>query len=169
MIGILFLLLLAAPQPLGLPFGAAVGRVRSQLAARGIVCKPVGQEALECPRAPQKVAGAASLRLEFASQKLARAVLNIDPGAPTWAAFHARYIELKRQLTEQYGEPKASIEYVDSFYVLADDQYRAIAEGKGEFTTTWRAGDVGAKLSLHGEKRRVRLTLSYGPKDDVLH
>jgi hypothetical protein len=168
-IGVLFLLLLAAPQPLGLPLGAAMARVRSQLAAAGIVCKPVGQDALECPRAPQKVAGATGLRLEFSSQKLTRAVLNIDPGAQKWAAFHARYIELKRQLTEQYGEPKASLEYVDSYYVLADDQYRAIAEGKGEFTTTWRAGDLGAKLSLHGAKRQVRLILSFGPKEDVLH
>lgn len=162
-------LLAAATQPLGLPFGATLERVQAELSAAGIACKPAEEGALECPRAPAKVAGAAGLRLEFKEQKLARAVLHIDPGANTWPAFHSRYIELKRQLTGQYGEPKASLEYVDSSYVLADEQYRAIADGKGEFTTTWRAGNLGAKLSLHGEKRQVRLTLSYGSQEDVLH
>ena len=165
----LLLLAGAGQRELGLPFGETRERVRAMLSAAGIECKPAGENALQCPRAPEKVPGAAGLRLEFENEKLQRAELSIDPGAKTWPALRARYVELKRELTQKHGEPKASLEYVDRFYVLADEEYKAIADGKGEFTSTWRVGELGVKLSLRGEKRQVRLTLSYGPKEDVLH
>lgn len=162
------LLAAAAAQPLGLPFGQSLDRVQRAMAAAGIACKPASAGALDCPRAPEKIDGASSLRLEFADDRLSRAELRIDPGAKTFAAFRSRYAALKRQLTEKYGEPKASLEYVDSFYVLADEEYKATAIGKGEFTSTWKAGDLGAKLSLRGEGGEVRLTLSFGVKEDAL-
>lgn len=155
------------PQELGLPFGASVERVKSVLSSAGISCKSGRGGALECRRPPVEVAGAAGLRLWFQKDRLVRAELEIAPGAKTFAAFRSRYIELKRQLTAKHGEPKTSLEYVDRFYVLADEEYRAIAEGKGEFTSTWKAGELEARLSLHGENGPVRLTWSYEEKGAV--
>ena len=167
-------LLLAGPaagqdRPLGLPFGASMDRVKAALSAAGISCKPAGDSSWQCPRAPADVKGAAGLRLGFEKDRLVRAELEIDPRAKTFQAFRSRYVELKRELTEKYGEPKTSLEYVDRFYVLADDELRAIAEGKGEFTSAWKAGELDAKLSLHGENPQVKLTLSYERKGPMLH
>ncbi len=145
---------------LGLPFGENVERVTAVLAEAGIADKPAVEGALERPRAPVEVGGAAGLRLEFEKDRLARALRNIDPGPKTFAAFHSRYLELKRELTGKHGEPKLSLEYVDRFDVLADQEYKAIAEGKGEFTSTWKAGELEVKLSLRGKNRQVELVLS---------
>ncbi len=166
---LLFLAQLGGGQPLGLPFGADSARVKAALAAAGISCKVAADGIWECPRAPAKVAGSRALRLNFDKDRLVRADLEIDPGAQTFAVFRSRYVELKRELTEKYGEPKTSLEYVDRFYVLADDELRAIAEGKGEFTSTWKKGELDAMVSLRGENRQLRLSLVYVLRPSVLH
>jgi len=152
------ILLLAAA--LGLTLGASRSQVIRTMEVAGISCRAGSGRVLECVRAPEEVPGADGLRLEFDKSGLTRAVLSIEAGAPTYAAFHARYQEMKRWLSTRHGEPKTSLEYVERSYVLADDQYQGIADRKGEYTSTWKTPELDLKLSLYGEKGKVRLALS---------
>jgi len=147
---------------LGLTLGATRGEVQRALEGAGITCRAARGGALECPRALREIDGGAGVRLEFERSRLARAVAAIDPGARTWEAYYGRYQQEKRRLAGEHGEARTSLEYVERQYVLANDQYQAIADGRGEYTSTWQTPEMEIRLSLRGEKGIVRLTLTLG-------
>jgi hypothetical protein len=148
------------PAPLGIPLGAPRAQVESLFEAAKIPRVSSDAEADVYGEPPAKIADAGQVYLSFYQGQLARALCLIDVESQEADPYVRRYEELKQALTEKYGRPVKSREYVDPDY--RDHLLLAIKTGKAVYASFWKTGDMDVSLMLMGDNYKTEFVLSYG-------
>lgn len=147
------------PAPLGIPLGASRTHIENLFEAAKIprVATDADNEVYREPIA--KIANAGEVVLSFYQGQLARIACVIDVESQQGEPYVRRYQELKEALTEKYGRPVKSREYIDPGY--RDHLLLGLESGKAIYGSLWKTADMGISLVLTGDNFKIQFALYY--------